>query len=657
MYSFTATTSDPKGLNIKYGWDWDEDGTVDEWSGWKSSGSSDTRQHSWSDPGSYEVRVKARNKGSQESGWGVHTILIKSAPPNDPSAPSGPTSGDHNTQYTYTTSTTDPEGDQIYYWFDWDDGTNSGWVGPYASGATASASHTWSAPGNYDTRVKAKDVTDAESGWSNPTTVTMLNSPPPVPDTPSGPTSGVRYTSYTYSTNAVTDPEGDSVQYLFDWGDGTNSGWITGTSASHSWNAVGTYDVKVKSRDNWDESGWSSPLSVDIENQPPDTPATPSGPTLGKTGQVYRYSTTGSDPDGDMLEYLFDWGDGSNSGWGSSGETHAWSVPSTYQVKVKSRDNWDESGWSNSLSVTIEERGPKPDAGGPYYACTGEEIQFEGSCTKGKPPYTWEWDFGDGKGTSREQNPTYTYEEEGNYLVTLTVTDTEDEEGEDHAYVYVLDCDKPNTNAGGPYYGIVNQEIQFTGSVIGGTSPYTWLWDFGDGETSTQQNPTHTYTTANNYTVTLTVTDDGGFESIDTTWALIEDNNAPDTPTITGPTSGTAGEEYEYTFTISDPDGDSMYIWVEWFLDDPSAHWEGPHDSGEEITLTHTYDEEGTYIIRAKTKDVYDAESDWGTLEVSMPKGKSATLTRFYFLQRLTERFPLFERLLSLPFFHRLVYT
>ena len=95
-------------------------------------------------------------------------------PPNKPSKPSGQINGKVGTSYTYSSTTTDPDGNQIYYWFDWGDTTNSGWVGPYASGATGSASHTWTSQGNYNVKVKAKDDPHAaESIWSDPLTVTM----------------------------------------------------------------------------------------------------------------------------------------------------------------------------------------------------------------------------------------------------------------------------------------------------------------------------------------------------------------------------------------------------------------------------------------------------------------------------------------------------
>jgi hypothetical protein len=111
-------------------------------------------------------------------------------------------------------------------------------------------------------------------------------------------------------------------------------------------------------------------------------------------------------------------------------------------------------------------------------------------------------------------------------------------------------------------------------------------------------------------------------------------SNPPEAPTITGPTSGKTGEPYEYTFVTTDPDNDHVYYYIEWGRDCPVEEWVGPYASGEEVTLPNTYADPGTYIIRAKAKDDFDAESDWGTLEVSMPKTKPTNLIAFI-LQRL----------------------
>jgi hypothetical protein len=85
----------------------------------------------------------------------------------------GSTEGKAGREYTYTTSTTDPDGNQLYYLWDWGDGTTSGWLGPYNSGATCQANHTWNTKGNYNIKVKAKDIYGKESVWSDPLPVTM----------------------------------------------------------------------------------------------------------------------------------------------------------------------------------------------------------------------------------------------------------------------------------------------------------------------------------------------------------------------------------------------------------------------------------------------------------------------------------------------------
>jgi hypothetical protein len=93
--------------------------------------------------------------------------------PEKPETPDGPSSGNIGTEYTYSTSTSDPEGDQVYYWFDWDDGSNSGWIGPYNSGEECTASHTWSSQGSYEIQVKAKDSNGVQSEWSDSLAISM----------------------------------------------------------------------------------------------------------------------------------------------------------------------------------------------------------------------------------------------------------------------------------------------------------------------------------------------------------------------------------------------------------------------------------------------------------------------------------------------------
>jgi hypothetical protein len=101
------------------------------------------------------------------------TNYVMPGSPIVPEAPTGPNSGKPNQAYEYTAVTTDPESDDIYYCFDWGDGTLSDWIGPVASGQSINASKTWSERGSYAVTVKAKDVHGNQCPWSNPLPVTM----------------------------------------------------------------------------------------------------------------------------------------------------------------------------------------------------------------------------------------------------------------------------------------------------------------------------------------------------------------------------------------------------------------------------------------------------------------------------------------------------
>ena len=99
------------------------------------------------------------------------------SPPLKPNTPTGPTTGGLNIEYTYSTSTTDPDQDQV--WYQWKFGSyTTSWVGPFSSGATAEIQYSWSTTGTFEVSVKAKDQNDLESDWSTPLIVTILDLKP-----------------------------------------------------------------------------------------------------------------------------------------------------------------------------------------------------------------------------------------------------------------------------------------------------------------------------------------------------------------------------------------------------------------------------------------------------------------------------------------------
>ncbi|MCK5113112.1 MAG: hypothetical protein KAQ84_06160, partial [Thermoplasmatales archaeon] len=115
-----------------------------------------------------------------------------------------------------------------------------------------------------------------------------------------------------------------------------------------------------------EEGAHSFIVNITATNNPPEKPSKPSGETQGQTGTSYPYSTSAIDPDGDKLEYGWDWDgdntvdewDNNNSNYYPSGTpistSHAWPTDGTYNIKVKAKDIYgEESDWSDPLSVTM----------------------------------------------------------------------------------------------------------------------------------------------------------------------------------------------------------------------------------------------------------------------------------------------------------------
>ena len=309
-----------------------------------------------------------------------------------PTIPVGPTTGAPGSYYSYSTKATDSNGYQLRYIFDWGDGTTSA-TSLVASGVTGRTSHKWAVAGSYNIRVRARNSAGVYSVWSPVLAVRIgsvvppANNPPATPSIPSGDLTGKSGVTYTYSTKAI-DPDGNRVKFTFNWGDGTTSTTSLVSSgayasASHSWSiapgSIKTFDVSAKATD---ERGMDSRFSyacrvsiiAEKENHPPAIPSIPTGPISLTSGESGDFSTVSTDPDGDMLKYIFDWGDGSTqTDFFPSGQevtaSHSWNVPAgstrSYSVRAICADTSYLTSrypyWSEPLIVTVTSR---PLAGG-----------------------------------------------------------------------------------------------------------------------------------------------------------------------------------------------------------------------------------------------------------------------------------------------------
>lgn len=181
------------------------------------------------------------------------------------------------------------------------------------------------------------------------------------------------------------------------------------------------------------------------------------------------------------------------------------------------------------------------------HICLGETADFINTSTVDAGTLTYAWDFGDGSPSSTQENPSHDYANPGTYLVALTVTSNTDCEETYEKYVNVYPVPSANFSFSETCDG---SAVQFNNLSVLSSGSMTYQWDFGDGNTSTDIHPSHTYALANTYQVELTVTSGFSCESIlkkavtiapisqggtiAAVPALCEDNSAPQTLTLSG---------------------------------------------------------------------------------------------------------------------------
>jgi hypothetical protein len=119
-------------------------------------------------------------------------------------------------------------------------------------------------------------------------------------------------------------------------------------------------------------------------------------------------------------------------------------------------------------------------------------------------------------------------------------------------------------------------------------------------------------------------------------------NEAPNAPSIDGPTDGIIDIEYFYNISSIDAEGYDVWYYIEWG-DGSTDNWIGPFASGENEIVGHTWSKKKTFDVKVKAKDIHGFESDWATIKVTIPKSNIYNWWMNWF-----ERFPLIQKLIDL---------
>ena len=256
---------------------------------------------------------------------------------------------------------------------------------------------------------------------------------------------------------------------------------------------------------------------------------------------------------GSPTAWIWDFGDGTTSA--EQNATHTYTSTGSFTVSLTASNTAGSDMLSRSGYITVTEPLTANFTGTPKSGTAPLAVTFTDTSTGS--PTSWSWDFGDGN-TSTNENPSHTYSTAGAFRVNLTVTkgaatNTRSAAG----YIMVASASQPLVAnfAASPTSGTRPLTVTFTDKSIG--SPKLWTWNFGDGTTSTQQNPTHTYTSTGSFSVSLHVVNGTYTDTITQTDCISVSTPATHFAVI-APSKATAGSKIAFTVTALDASGSTV---------------------------------------------------------------------------------------------------
>ncbi len=244
------------------------------------------------------------------------------------------------------------------------------------------------------------------------------------------------------------------------------------------------------------------------------TAAFSASPTSGKAPMKVQFNDKST---GTPKKWKWDFGDRTTST--KQNPTHKYSKAGVYTVKLTVTNAAGINTATKSNYITVTAKPAAVFSASPTSGKSPLDVKFTDKSTGS--PTKWKWDFGDGT-ISTKQNPTHKYSKAGKYTVALTVTNAAGINTVTKSnYITVTGSSQTPTADfwGWPLSGKAPLKVTFTETSKG--LPTAWKWDFGDGKTSTEKSPTHTYSAAGTYTVKLTATNAAG-SSTKTKWNYIK---------------------------------------------------------------------------------------------------------------------------------------
>ena len=607
IVNFDASSSiDADGTILSYVWDYG-DGTG-------STGLTST--HAYTTEGTFTASLIVTDDGgiSDTTSLDIVVTIFNIAPLANFTI--NPLNGNAPIQITFDGgSSVDADGNIISYTWIFGDGT------PNGTGITTT--HTYAAEGNYTAQLI---VTDDSLASDTATIVIPIGAPNdlPIANFTFNPTTGEAPLQVNFNASASMDPDGTIENYAWDFGDGNNG---TGITPTHTYTQGGTYTISLAVTDNRGETGtFSRQIVVAPGNQSPVARYTAT-PITGEAPLTVAFNgNTSTDPDGTIQSYAWNFGDGTN-GTGITA-SHTYTAPGIYVSSLTVTDNDGATGVA-SIVITVVAANQPPVAAFTPTPTSGPiplAVSFNASASNDSDGViqTYAWNFGDGN-TGTGVNTNHTYTVAGTYTVTLTVTDEDNASATATATIVAnppLNVAPTATFTANPLAGAPPLLVSFnaSGSVDPDGTIVSYAWTFGDGNTGTGVNPTHTYQAEGDFVAQLIVTDDSAAsDTFSITIAVNANNVAPTATFIANPLAGAPPLLVSFDASGSlDPDGTIV-----------SYNWNfGDGNSGTGVTPTHTYQAEGDFVAQLIVTDD-SAASDTFSITIAVNANNVAPTATF----------------------------
>ncbi|KAA3613760.1 MAG: PKD domain-containing protein [Calditrichaeota bacterium] len=428
------------------------------------------------------------------------------------------------------------------------------------------------------------------------------------------PISGQAPLNVQFTGSNSSDPDGTIDTFSWDFGDGGSS---TEADPSHTYNTAGTYAAILTVTDDQGATA-SDTVDITVNASGPQAPmatiiSPQAGSILALNGTINIAGDATDFEDGIIPAANFTWtADLPNgqtnypAGSGTKTITTTTPLPGAYTLRLRVTDS---GGLEGVQEIVFNVQAGAGNANPAAY--------FTASDTVGTAPLTVNfnsalstdpdgninsrnWNFGDG-GSGSTTSPSHTFTNSGIYTVQLTVTDNDGATGAFSKTITVTSSgNQPPTAiaSANPTTGTVPLQVQFTGSNSSDSdgSISTFDWTFGDGGSSAQADPLHTYNSVGNYQARLIVTDDGG--ASDTAYVSITVNQAGNQPPTAvasaNPTTGTVPLQVQFTGSNSS-DSDGTITSFDWIF--------GDGGSSAVADPQHTYNSQGNYQARLIVTD------------------------------------------------------